>query len=92
MAECVFGDASITEEERLGLTLARYIIKTKPEMINLRKIRREARLQGLSRADKMQIAANSLMEANWLFEAATGASSSAGRPRGDYIVNPRVWG
>lgn len=89
MVERVFGDASIPEEERLAATLARYIIKTKPKIINLRKIRREARLQGLSRADKMQGAANALMEAGWLFEV--DGTTEVGRPRGDYAVNPRLW-
>ncbi len=89
MAERVFGDVAIPEEERLASTLARYIIKTKPEMINLRTVRREAHLQCLSKADKMQIAANNLVEANWLFEHF--GSSSAGRPRGDYMVNLRLW-
>ncbi len=89
MAERVFGDISITEEERLASTLARYILKTKPEMINLRNIRREAHLPGLSKADKMQIAANYLAESNWLFEHSR--EVSIGRPRGDYIVNPRIW-
>jgi len=90
MAERVFGDVSIPEEERLATTLAKYIIKTKPEIINLRTLRREAHLQGLSKADKMQIAANGLFEANWIFEQSPTAYS-AGRPRGDYIVNPRLW-
>ena len=89
MAERVFGDASISEEEKLATTLARYIVRTKLNIINLRKVRREARLQGLSKADKIQVAANNLIEAGWLFEA--DGRTEVGRPRGDYVVNPRLW-
>jgi len=73
----------------MATTLARYIVKTKPQIINLRTIRREAHLQGLSKPEKMQIAANALIEAEWLFET-TGAAV-VGRKRGDYIVNMKVW-
>lgn len=89
MAERVFSDASVTEEELNASTLAKYIVKNKLKMINLRQVRREAHLQGLSKAEKMQKAAESLVEANWLFEPEY--SSAPGRPRGDYVVNPRIW-
>ena len=89
MAERVFGDASIPEEERLANTLARYIIKTKPIIINLRSIRREAGLPGLRKAEKVAMAVDRLVEAHWLFPSAE--STGKGRPREDYTINPRLW-
>lgn len=89
MAERVFSDASVTEEELNTSTLAKYIVKKKLKMINLRQVRREAHLQGLSKAEKMQKAADNLVESNWLFEPEY--SPVPGRPRGDYVVNPRIW-
>ena len=89
MAERVFGDASIPEEERLANTLARYIIKTKPIIINLRSIRREAGLPGLRKAEKVAMVVDRLVEAHWLFPSAE--STGKGRPREDYTINPRLW-
>jgi hypothetical protein len=89
MAERVFGDAAIPEEERLAAILAKYIVKTKPKIINLRSIRRDAHLPGLRKADKVKVAVESLIEASWLFASAE--STGRGRPREDYTINPKLW-
>jgi len=89
MAERAFGDASVPEDDRLAATLARWIVKTKPIVINLRTVRREARLPGLRKAEKVKLAADVLIDAAWLFPPS--GAATAGRPREDYTVNPKLW-
>jgi len=88
MAERVFGDAAIPEEQRLMATLARYIVKTKPTLINVRDVYRNAHLEGLRKADKVNVAIQGLIEANWLFPL---TPPTGGRPRSDYRVSPKLW-
>jgi hypothetical protein len=57
--------------------------------INLRKIRREARLPGLRIAEKVKTAANALLEANWLLPQPE--KREVGRPGEDYTVNTKLW-
>lgn len=89
MAERVFGDACVPEDDRLATTLAHWIVKTRPKIINLRVIRREAKLPGLRKAEKVKLAAEALGDAAWIFPPV--ASAAAGRPREDYTVNPKLW-
>ncbi len=89
MAECVFGDASVPEDDRVAATLAQWVVKTKPSVINLRAVRRKARLPGLRKAEKVKLAAEVLVDAAWLFPPTFPAG--AGRPREDYTVNPKLW-
>jgi hypothetical protein len=89
MARRVLGDASIPEEERHARTLATWIMETRPERVNVSSIRDGARLPGLRESDPVKAACRFLVEARWLTDAAP--SGAPGRPRGDYIVNPKVW-
>jgi hypothetical protein len=89
MAARVLGDAAISEDERQARTLAGWIIGTRPERLNVSEIRDEARLQGLRESDPVKAACRFLAEAGWLRELPR--SGTAGRPRGDWVVNPRLW-
>ncbi|WP_158639297.1 YfjI family protein [Elioraea rosea] len=89
MAERVFGDAAATEVERDATTLARWIMRTRPAVVNTREVRSSARLPGLREAKRIRTAADYLVEEGWLF--APTPSGEAGRPRADYTMNPRVW-
>ncbi len=89
MARRVLGDAAIPEDERNARTLAAWIVETKPERVNVSSVRDGARLPGLRESDPVKAACRFLTEAGWLSEDP--GTGGPGRPRGDYIVDPRVW-
>jgi hypothetical protein len=91
MAERVYGDVALPEAERLMTTLARWVWRQIPtlEMINARDVQRH-KLPGLRAADKVAMAINGLIDADWLRAVPSRAGSSAGRQRMDYAVNPRL--
>ena len=91
MAERVFGDAALPEADRLGATLARWILKERPKLVNARDLRRKARLPGLRDGTKVKLALAALVEADWLRPAVDPSGDRLGRPREDYQVNPRLW-
>jgi hypothetical protein len=88
MAVRVLGDASIPEDERNARTLALWIMQTRPERVNVSAIRDTARLSGLRESDAVKAACRFLAEAGWLVEP----PRRPGRPRGDWLVNPRLFG
>jgi len=90
MAERAFGDAGATVGERNAATLAKWIRRTRPDVVNVRLVRDTARLQGLREATPIHDACKRLVEARWLFEPARDGTTG-GRPREDYRVNPALW-
>ena len=70
-------------------TLAAWLVHQRPERINVSLIRDAARLTGLRESDPIKQASRALEEAGWL--RAAPFTGQAGRPRGDYLVNPRLW-
>jgi hypothetical protein len=91
MAERVFGDAALPEGDRLAAIVAHWILRERPQTINARELRRKARLPGLREADKVKLALTVLVEADWLRPAFDRSGTSTGRPREDYLVNPRLY-
>jgi hypothetical protein len=93
MAERVYGDAALPEEERLAATLARWLASRRPlpAVINAREVRR-LKLPGLREAEKVMVAIKGLIDADWLMPAPTRAGGSSGRQRADFAVNPRLKG
>jgi hypothetical protein len=91
MAERVFGDAALTPAQRAARTLLREIIRTRPAEINVRTVRNSARLPGLSTADDVKAAVAVLLEEDVLIPKPAPITERGGRPRGDYLVNPRLW-
>ena len=89
MARRVLGDAAIPDDERHARTLATWIMETRPERVNVSSIRDGARLPGLRESDPVKAACRFLVEARWLNEAPS--SGGPGRPRGDFIVSPKLW-
>lgn len=89
MAEQVFGDAAIPEEDRLAGRLARYIIKNKLVVINERELRRGAGIPDLRDSGKVSVAITRLIEANWL--CPTSKDKAVGRPAKNHDVNQRVF-
>ena len=90
MAERAFGDAAALPVERQAATLARWILRTRPDVVNVRNVRETARLPGLRDANAIHATCAHLVEAGWLAPPARDGSTG-GRPREDYPVNPRVW-
>jgi hypothetical protein len=91
MAERVYGDAALSDGDRHAATVARWILQKRPTLINAREVRRNARLPGLSVPENVRLALAALVEADWIIPAPKSGGISGGRPRDDYIVNPRVF-
>jgi hypothetical protein len=58
--------------------------------VNVSVIRDTARLPGLRDSDAVKEACRFLVEAHWLVEPPR--KPGPGRPRGDWLVNPRLFG
>jgi hypothetical protein len=91
MALRVYGDAALPEAERNAVTLARWIMQTKPkpQEVHVRTLQRHSRLPGLNTAEKIHAAAEILADANWLRRVDAGGTR--GRPKGIYAVNPALF-
>jgi hypothetical protein len=69
--------------------LARWIRKTKPEIINLRSLyKQHVEFDGLKKREHRDAVFLLLQQTGWVRAAA--ASGRAGRPRGDWLVSPRI--
>ena len=89
MAARVLGDASVPAEERNARTLAEWVLRTRPAVVNVSSIRDGARLPGLRESEPVKQACRYLAEARWLSQ--TDDTGKPGRPRGDWTVNPLLW-
>ena len=90
MAAQVYGDAAISAQERNAATLARWVLKAKPQDVHVRHLQREVRLPGLKTADDIHVACKVLVEADWLSKPE--ASTQQGRAKAAYPVNPALLG
>jgi hypothetical protein len=88
MAERVYGDAAATETERIAATLARWIIRERPDEVHVRQLQRKERLPGLRTAAQIKQAADALVEADWLRAPTPITGSGRGRAPVVYRVNP----
>ena len=91
-ARRAYGDAVLPDDEPDARTIARWMVRNGVESINARKLRREARLPGLTTAGAVVAALDYLEEAGWVWPAPSREGDKPGRPRGDYIVNPKLGG
>jgi len=97
MAERVYGDAALPEDERLAAIVARWIVSARlaektPAILNARELRRTARLPGLREAETVRAALTTLVEADWFVPIPARSGGAPGRKREDYAVNPRLKG
>ncbi len=93
MAQRVYGDAALPDAERNAAVLARYIRKHAFTMINKRDLKRsphKSHLAVLRNAAAMDAAVAHLVDSGWLLSTDDG--NPQGRPRGDYLVNPAIYG
>jgi hypothetical protein len=87
--ERVFAEAALPQPQRDARTIAKWILKHRPERINARELRRTPGFMGPKEPKEMDAALEELVDARWISEERTGQSH---RPRKDFIVNPKVYG
>ena len=90
MALRAYGDASLPEAERHASAIARRILREQPREINARVVRRQWRLPGLREAGAVRKAFDVLVDIEWFRPIPAREGGSVGRPRADYLVNPRL--
>jgi hypothetical protein len=89
MAQRVFGEAAIPEQDRLGMELARWLARERPQRFNAREARRK--IGGLLREPKaMEKACEVLAEAGWIRSLQKPSGPGMGRPSTDFLVNPAI--
>ena len=88
MARRAFDDAALPEETRNAVSLAKWIIRNKLQDTSTRDIQRLC-LKGC-KADKIDAAVAELVAANWLAPAPDN-DATGGRPKKDFLVNPKIW-
>lgn len=91
MAQRAYGDAAVPDAERHAATLARWIVSARPDVVGVKRLYREVRLPGLTKAAPVKEACERLVEADWLLPAFSREGDTAGRQRQEYKVNPRVY-
>jgi hypothetical protein len=89
MAERVFGDAAIPHDERLAMTLARYLRQKRLTAFNQRDLSRRIGAP-LRLTENMKIACRLLVEAHLIRERPRPVDAT-GRPALEYEVNPAVF-
>jgi hypothetical protein len=89
MAERVYGDITTTPRDRHAAALARWILRTRPQEVHIRRLQREVRLTGLRTAGQIRDAAEILTTAGWLRPPALNTRFGP-RARLSYCVNPRL--
>jgi hypothetical protein len=91
MGKRVFEDGSKPLEARHADALARWIMTTKPSLINARDVYRKAKIEGVQDSKAAKAAIAELVAAHWLLEAPSRKGETTGRQRSDYQINPRLW-
>ena len=93
MASRVLGDAAITQQERDGRTLAKWIAAERPARINLRALSRGETggtpLHGLRDRKRLDAAAEWLQDCGWFPRDAREKTNE--RPRSDFVIAPGLW-
>lgn len=92
MAERVYGDAALPQDERNAATLARHIKRHRLRSVNTRELQRTDRLPGLREAADIAPAVDALVEAGWLRLDGKRKGGTVGRHSSDYLVNPAICG
>jgi len=90
MARRAFGDAALPEVEKDATALARWLLKEKPETVNIRSLWR-SKTAGLGAAEAAIKAVLELVDAGWLFANPTRKGGGPGKQKKDYVINPRVF-
>lgn len=93
MAKRALSEAALPVEERVARRILREARRREAREINQRVIRREWAIEGLGKDTKLADKAfEVLKESGWVREADRKTSIGSGRPRKDWIINPRLFG
>lgn len=94
MARRAFGEAALPQAERDGRQLARWLLKQhpRPEVVNVRALRRMAGGPGIADAPRLRAALDELAALGWVRPAPAREGGTAGRTRDDWAINPALAG
>jgi len=90
MAERCFGEAGLTLEQKDLITVAKWILREKPNKINASEFKRMAG-SPLRSTKRLTEVLKNLVEMYWLEKTGTREGSSYGRKKDDYTVNPKLY-
>lgn len=90
MARRTFGEAGLSDTERHAAILARWILKNRPDKVNVRELQRTSGLPGFDKADSIRDALDYLGEMGWVQAAFARQGDTAGRKQQIYAVNPAL--
>jgi hypothetical protein len=94
MARRAFGDAARPAVEQRAVVLLKAIRKhctASNPVVNERVIRRDWKLDDLREPKPLRETLSYLHDAGWTFMKVSDAEYKAGRPRGDWWINPKLW-
>jgi hypothetical protein len=86
----VFAEASLPLAQRDAMTVGRWLLKNKSEIVNARDLRRQPGFPGPKEPKQLDAALDVLVDAHWLKRAAP--KDGPGRTRKDFIVNSAIYG
>ena len=86
----VFAEASLAKVQRDAMTIARWLLKDRFDLINSRELRRTAGFPGPKDAKDLDAALDVLVDADWLMPQPSREGGS-GRQRKDHRVNRLVY-
>lgn len=94
MARRAFGEAALPQAERDARQLARWLLKQhpRPEVVNVRVLRRMAGGPGIAGAPRLRAALDELAALGWVRPAPAREGETAGRARDDWAINPALAG
>ncbi|MEM6623659.1 MAG: DUF3987 domain-containing protein [Pseudomonadota bacterium] len=89
MAERAYAGASVSRTECAARALAKLIVNEQINAFTVRDIQRRNR-SGLNEKKGIEAAISDLVQADWIAEARTPHGKAGGRPRIEYLVNPKL--
>lgn len=93
MAERVYGDAALPDNDRRTVTLARWIKRSRVERFNANNdVLKQRATFGFKCKNELKDSVDALTEAGWLRHDGTRSGPTKGRHSSDYSVNPQVHG
>lgn len=94
MQERLYSHGLVGDELRTAKRIAEWIVNNRVSEFNLRKLRREGGIPGISNRtghDLISEAIAYLESIGWVAPTEHSPSPKGGRPPGDYCVNNRIW-
>ncbi|HRN87910.1 MAG TPA: DUF3987 domain-containing protein [Hyphomicrobium sp.] len=84
----VFAEASLPQAQRDAMIVGRWLLKSKPESVNARKLRRQPGFPGPKDAQHLDAAIEVLVDARWLRPV---PNDGPGRRRKDFVANKAIY-